>query len=49
MFDHAANVAKTMKPLIDQMATVHRTVQQMLQDMNVQAMIERQRAGGPGP
>ncbi len=44
MFENAANFARTMKPWLDQMAPVHRTMQQMLRDVNVQGIIERQRA-----
>lgn len=44
MFENAAEFARTMKPWLDQMAPVHRTMQQMLRDMNLQGIIERQRA-----
>ena len=44
LFESAAEYARTMKPLIDRMAPVQRTMQQMFRDMNIQAIIERQRA-----
>ena len=44
MFENAAEFARKMKPWLDQMAPVHGAMQQMLRDMNVQGIIERQRA-----